>query len=228
MVLSQKKNILQAENIANIEINKIETWAKNNKIEFNENKSKLLVITRRRPRNYRDIRIYLNNKQLLISENIRYLGVTLDRKFNFNKHIEYVSEKCTKLIHSLSKSARVNWGLKSDVLKIIYRGAILPLLSYAAPVWIDSVNKRINTTKLRRVQRLINIKIIKAYRTTSYEASCIIAGLTPITIELQKIANFYKITRATNQISEIDSTVHYTEWPHPADIVKIHRKDSTL
>ena len=36
-----------------------------------------------------------------------------------------------------------------------------------------------NKLKLKRVQRLINIKIAKAYRTVSNEALCALTGLTP-------------------------------------------------
>ena len=36
--------------------------------------------------------------------------------------------------------------------------------------------------KLTRVQRLINIKMAKAYRTVSSEALCVVTGMTPIHI----------------------------------------------
>jgi hypothetical protein len=40
-----------------------------------------------------------------------------------------------KLIFALSKSAKLNWGQKHAALKTIYRGGILSLLLYGAPVW---------------------------------------------------------------------------------------------
>jgi hypothetical protein len=48
----------------------------------------------------------------------------------------------------------------------MYTGAILPVLSYGAPVWIEGLKRKHNATKLKRMQRLINIKIARAYRTT--------------------------------------------------------------
>jgi hypothetical protein len=42
------ESIREAENIINIEMNKILTWAKNNKLTFNEDKSKAMFITRRK------------------------------------------------------------------------------------------------------------------------------------------------------------------------------------
>ena len=52
----------------------------------------------------------------------------MDTKFKFREHITYAAEKCTKLIYKLSKSAKITWGLRHEVLKMIYKGAILPLL----------------------------------------------------------------------------------------------------
>jgi hypothetical protein len=49
-----------------------------------------------------------------------------------------MAEKCTTLIFSLSKSAKLNWGLDHKALKKIYVGGILPLLTYGAPVWITA------------------------------------------------------------------------------------------
>jgi len=55
-------------------------------------------------------------------------------------------------------------------LKTIYTGGILPLLLYEAPVWINAINKASYKLKFTRVQRLINIRLARAYRTVSNEA----------------------------------------------------------
>jgi len=71
----------------------------------------------------------------------KYLGIIFDTKLNFREHINYTTEKCTKLIFALSKSAKLNWGLKHVALKTIYTGGILPLLLYGAPVWRKAIDK---------------------------------------------------------------------------------------
>ena len=123
------------------------------------------------------------------------MRITIDRKFNFNAHIEYMTGKCIKFIHALSKLAKVNCGLRHNVLRIIYSGAILTILSYEAPVWIDSLQRNSNAFKLKRIQRLINIKIAKASRTTLHKTLCVLTGITPIMTELENLAQRYHITR---------------------------------
>jgi hypothetical protein len=124
MILTKGKTQAEVENYANIETQKFATWARNNKIIFNGQKSKLMVITRRKPKNKRDFKIYLNNKKLQQEDTIKYLGTIIDRRFNFSEHIEYVTGKCIKLIHTLPKSDKINWGLRHEVLRIIYTGVI--------------------------------------------------------------------------------------------------------
>jgi hypothetical protein len=52
-----------------------------------------------------------------------------------------MTEKRSKLIIALSKSAKLKWGFGDTALRTIYTGAILPLLQYGAPVWIQAINK---------------------------------------------------------------------------------------
>jgi hypothetical protein len=53
-----------------------------------------------------------------------------------------MAEKCTKLISALSKSAKLNWGLKHAALKTIYTGGIT---LYGAPVWKKKLQIKLAT-----------------------------------------------------------------------------------
>jgi len=138
VIMIKAESIREAENIANVELSKISAWAKENKIRFNEQKSKVMLMTRRNGKERKELEIYLNNKPLLQVHSLKCLGIIFDNKLTFREHITYMAEKCTKLIYALSKSAKLNWGLKHAALKTIYTGEILPLLLYGAPVWEKS------------------------------------------------------------------------------------------
>ena len=140
-----------------------------------------------------------------------------NKKYTFNHHIDYITEKCNNLIHVLSRSTKVSWGLSHGALKTIYKGAMLPLVSYGIPVWMQALEKEHNRRKIKAVQRLINIKIAKAFRTVSHEALCILAGLPPIIIKLQETAELYNIKKAGTYLNyEIEVPVNHKTWPHPA------------
>jgi len=44
----RNESVRAAENISNIEMNKISAWSRNNKINFNGDKSKVMIISRRK------------------------------------------------------------------------------------------------------------------------------------------------------------------------------------
>ena len=224
VILVKGASQLEVENYANIEMQKVAKWARNNKMSFNDQKSKVIIITKKKTKNRRDINIFLDNKKLQQVDTLKYLGITIDRRFNFNQHIEEITGKCLRITHALAKSAKINWGLRHDVLRIIYKGAILPILAYGSPIWIECLKKKHNAVKLKRVQRLINIKIAKAYRTTSHEALCVLTGITPILIELGNQVKIYHSTRGNKKSEKYDAPIHYSQWNHPATTLETLRK----
>jgi hypothetical protein len=220
LIAVRAENVQEAENYANIDIGKISNWAQENKITFKEQKSKVMLLTLRKRKENTEVNIYLNTKILEQVNSIKYLGIIIDSKMHFREHIISTAKKCTTLIHTLAKSAKLNWGLKQEALNTIYKGAILPLMLYGAPVWIRAMEKNCNRTLYNRVQRLINIKIAKAYRTTSNDALCLITGNTPIEMKAEEAANLYRITKdKQNQL--LDHETEQQDWTHPADTVRI-------
>jgi hypothetical protein len=61
------------------------------------------------------------NKILEQVPSIKYLGMIIDSKLNFRDHIKHISSRCNKLIHTLSKSAKQNWGLSRAALHTMYK-----------------------------------------------------------------------------------------------------------
>jgi hypothetical protein len=51
---------------------------------------------------------------------------------------------------------------KRTSAQTIYEGAVVPILMYGAPIWVEAIRKNRNLLKYKRIQRLINIKIAKA------------------------------------------------------------------
>ena len=62
---------------------------------------------------------------------------------------------------------------------------------------------------------MVNIKIAKAFRTLSYEASCVLAGVRPTRLVIEEKVRTYK---ATHNNIEYDAPLEVRYWPHPAEI----------
>ena len=78
-----------------------------------------MIISRRKRKENKEINVYLNNKSLQQASTMKYLGIVIDDKFKFSKHITYAAERKSKLIHSLYKSAKLTWGLTHKALQSI-------------------------------------------------------------------------------------------------------------
>jgi len=101
---------------------------------------------------------------------MKYLGIHFDSRLLFYKHIEQVAEKSRALTYMLNRTTKLHWGLGHKSLKTVYEGAIVPLTSYGAPVWEGEITKQKYLQNMHSAQRLINIKIAKAYGTISFGA----------------------------------------------------------
>ena len=109
----------------------------------------------------------------------------------------------------------------------------MPLLLYGAPVWIRALEKGKYKNKITRVQRLINIKMAKAYRTVPSEALCVVTGMTPKHIKIEASAKLYQHTRGHIKDKEqFDNNKEARLWQHPAEaIIRIsegNEEDSPL
>jgi hypothetical protein len=129
LIAIKAATVAEVENFTNMEVSKITKWSKENKLNFNDQKSKVIMISRRR-KERKAIDIYLNNTHFEKLDKIKYLVIIIDSIFKLKEHIKYTTDRITKLLNELSKSAMINWALSHEALKTIYNGAILPQLLY--------------------------------------------------------------------------------------------------
>jgi len=72
---------------------------------------------------------------------MKYSGMYLDSKFNFNAHIDHTTAKLITLANMLARTAKLQWGLGHKALKTIYERVVVPLLTYGTPIWIEAIKK---------------------------------------------------------------------------------------
>ena len=80
------ESVRASETYSNGELSKIDAWSKN-KIRYNEEKSKVMLVSRRKRKEPKVINVYLNNKPLEQFTTMKYLGIILDSKFRSKDHI---------------------------------------------------------------------------------------------------------------------------------------------
>jgi len=84
IIATRGESVRAVENYVNVELSKINALAKNKKTRFNDKKIQSNDSLKKEKEKNKNIRIYLNNKQLDQVTKMKYLGIILDHKFRFN------------------------------------------------------------------------------------------------------------------------------------------------
>jgi len=73
---------------------------------------------------------------------VKYLGVILDPKLNWQLHLDAKCNKAIVSFYQLRGSIGKTWGITPKITRWMYTAVIRPSLSYASLVWWPQVYKK--------------------------------------------------------------------------------------
>ena len=114
--------------------------------------------------------ISVGNSTIALSKTVKFLGVILDNKLNYNTHNENVTQKATAALMQCKRAVGPMWGLSPKACKWIYKTVIRPILSYSATVWVRALDNKNNLKKLERVQALALRIMTGAFPSTPFNS----------------------------------------------------------
>ena len=115
------------------ELNKVHKWGKNHGLEFNPTKT-VVTMFERATRKVNEPTIKMGGSNLTYSDNLKYLGITFNKRCSWTNHINNKVKQCGYLLHKLRTVIGREWGLKPEKLAWIYTAMIRPRISYGAVV----------------------------------------------------------------------------------------------
>ena len=147
--------------------------------------------TRRPPASW----VAVGADRIPVGESIKYLGLVLDGRFNFEAHFAHLAPKLEKVALSLSRILP-NIGGPKEKIRRLYASVLGSMALYGAPIWAkDKPLTRRNAKALRSAQKRMAIRTIRAYRTVSGEAALTLAGMVPFDQLAKGYAEIYWGTR---------------------------------
>ena len=114
------------------ELQKVHIWTNANTITVNPQKTMTLIIPPKITDPSPDIDIQFLNSSISANDQIKYLGITIDSKLNFEEHISIVAKKISRSLGVMCKLRNV---LPPKALLVLYYSMIHPHLLYGITIW---------------------------------------------------------------------------------------------
>ncbi|GFU49246.1 RNA-directed DNA polymerase from mobile element jockey [Nephila pilipes] len=168
---------------------KYEKWLEKWKIQVNTDKSHAILFKMKRNPIIPELK--LHNKTIAWTQEVQYLGVTLDRKLNYNTHCDNIIKNYWKKYFSIHHLLWKRSALSIDNKLLIYKMILRPLLLYACSIW-GCTTKR-NIQQIQYVQNKTLRKIVGAPKYFAIETLHKELNTTTITEEIVNQAKkFYE------------------------------------
>ena len=157
--------------------NAIERYQRKWKIKTNAEKSQAIFFTRKRsPRKLPQNDISVWGRHIPWSDDVRYLGLTLDRKLTFALHIKTALSKCDKLIRMLYPLVNRRSHLDTNSKLLLYKTVFKPVMTYGFPAWYNCAathRKKLQIKQNRILKMMLNLEPFHStddvHKTTNME-----------------------------------------------------------
>ena len=171
-------------------IGKADEWRKQHGAQFEESKYVLVHFTRNRWKSTKATITLGNGRRIEPADQVKYLGVILDKALNFKAHIQHAIKKGTEAALALGCIGRAMWGTSHKYVRQLFLTVVAARMDYAAVVWHGpradgSTEASAAMRKFSTVQRVGMKAITGCYRTTPTAAMEREAGLPPPWLRLQ-------------------------------------------
>ena len=159
LIMISGSNIEEIRDKLQYDLDNLYSWLCVNKLMINIDKTKFMVITRKL--NSENIVLKINNKEIENVESIKYLGIQIDCKLNFNKHTEYTIKKISKQIGFVKRTCKY---LNKKYKILVYKSIIEPHFIYCPTIFFIMKDSQIN--KLQILQnKMMRFILRKPYDT---------------------------------------------------------------
>lgn len=167
----------------------VENWCRRVGLTVNPDKTECVLFTRKQKRTISGIcgpTFY--GKTLDLAENVKYLGVVLDRRLKWGAQMEHAAKKFASGYWLCRRALGTTWGLRPWLVKWIYQAILLPRLTYGSLVWWTRSNLVTAKGLMRRQQAMVLRSITGSTRTAPIAAMRVAAGVAPLDVEVKRAA----------------------------------------
>jgi hypothetical protein len=133
--------------------------------------------------------IPVGGEAVQVKAHIKYLGLILDRRWNFGEHFARLAPRLVGTAAALGRLLPNVGGPKAPCRRL-FAGVVRSMATYGAPIWAERLSEKTKAL-LRRPQRIVAQRISRSFRTVSFAAACALAGTLPWEVDASLLAEEY-------------------------------------
>lgn len=134
-IMRAGKTTEEAAASAQEEVDDIIKWSRENAVSFDPTKTEVIYFLCPCARHQALPKIKVGLNEIVASDEIRWLGVFLDRRLTFRRHVAEWASAGKRLVQHLQRLASCTKGPPPGPMTIIIRTVIMPVILHAAGVW---------------------------------------------------------------------------------------------
>ena len=166
-------------------VNKLILWGSTCGLRFNHSKTVIILFAKNNKTFRRHIKI--DGNDIPYSQQVKYLGLTLDSKLSWLPHIKGKARSCKRFLFMVAQIAKDAYGPSPKIMRWTFHCVVCPMLTYGALCWAHMVF----TGDLDDILRNLNRAGMNTYsnfpRSTPTRTVEIITDTLPLSLQAQKV-----------------------------------------
>ena len=164
----------------------VSQWMKEHGLKLAQEKSEAVLVTKRRKFEYP--KLVLDGHTIQFQDSIRYLGLWIEKHWNFKVHIRRTSTKAGN-VGTAPQQLMPNVGGPKQDSRALLATVVNSVLLYGSPLWGAHAHNDADMKNMAPVQRRIALRVINGYHTISLGATLLLAGIALIWLLAKERAN---------------------------------------
>ena len=159
----------------------VEEWCNKNKLRVNATKTVPVMFTQKKKPVL--VKLRMGGETLEYQDEVKYLGVILQKNLNWNRQLEYALVKAKASFMTLRALVGKKWGLSPSRSLWVYKAMVRPAISYGCMMWATKLTPS-DQLKLEKMQRLACVCSVPCLRSTPTRGLEAILDLVPLDLFL--------------------------------------------
>ena len=207
-IFASGKDMQSLERQCTDQLARISRWGQRWRVCFNTKKSCVTFFSR--SPNVAPPRVRFEGDILRYDENPSYLGLTLDQRMRWGRHIQSVAAGAQRRFGQIRGLAATAGKVHPQKLVAIYKTCVRPKVEYGCQVWNDAA-KELKSRHIDSLQHAVLARIFRVPLSASSEALQVEAGTPPLELRRE-----YLTARAYRRIASSRSAVSVLLRSHAA------------